>query len=379
MSSFTFHCFVNPHVPCNSSNLADAFNQFAIKFAEMMTTNGHEVFFYSNSKEQVTCTEFIPVLCEKDYIEIEREAGVSFNDGLYLVYSEKSQPIKNIIQKEYNKKTIEELKTRLTYKENEFFFHFYNLTTQEISQAYPYVKNVEMMMGCYYSFCKNVIFASTNFCRMSIETMNKSPEHHDVIPPIFKRSEFTYKNKKNGVILYLGRIQLSKGVGTVFELASLMPNVKFWIAGKGTLQNNILYIPSHDINSTCYHYDLSLYPNVTYLGFADLNKRRELLSDCSALIQPSQYQEPFGFNIIEAYLSGTPVITTNTGSFLEIVKNNITGYQCNHQQEFIDAINKIIQGKIKPYNCLNQGLKYEINNKSLYKKYLKFFKDSLTI
>ena len=48
--SFIFHCFANPTVPCNLKNIGDAFNQFAIKFSELMTNNGHEVLFYSNSK-----------------------------------------------------------------------------------------------------------------------------------------------------------------------------------------------------------------------------------------------------------------------------------------------------------------------------------------
>jgi hypothetical protein len=32
-----FHCLVNPYVPCNNENIADAFNQMAIKFAKLMT------------------------------------------------------------------------------------------------------------------------------------------------------------------------------------------------------------------------------------------------------------------------------------------------------------------------------------------------------
>jgi glycosyltransferase involved in cell wall biosynthesis len=375
---FIFHCFVNPTVPCNYTNTADAFNQFAIKFAELMTNKGHNVLFYSNSTEKVVCSEFIQVLTEADYFELEMKT-YSFNDGRYLIYNDTTEKFKNILKNDYNNKTIEILKEKIVGSKNEFFFHFYNCTTEIISKYYPTVKNVEMMMGCKYFFAKNVLFSTVSFLTETLNYMGKIPDNYEIIPPLFKKTEFTYIKEKNKTILYLARIQKCKGVHAVFHLASLMPTVNFVIAGEAKFVNNILYVPI-DLPKTDQDYSLyylDFYPNVKFTGFADIEKRKSLLSNCSALIQPTPYNEPFGFNIIEAYLSGTPVITSCKGSFLEIVKNNITGYLCNTVEDYIEAINNTISGKIKSYNCFNEGMKYEMNNSKIYKKYMKFFKNSL--
>ena len=45
-----------------------------------------------------------------------------------------------------------------------------------------------------------------------------------------------------------------------------------------------------------------------------------------ALIAPSEWEEPFGRIVIEAYQVGTPVIASAIGGLKELVKNGTTGF-----------------------------------------------------
>ena len=52
-------------------------------------------------------------------------------------------------------------------------------------------------------------------------------------------------------------------------------------------------------------------------------RKAELLADASALIFPVTWPEPFGLVVVEALMSGTPVIATRIGSLPELVNDRV--------------------------------------------------------
>jgi glycosyltransferase involved in cell wall biosynthesis len=70
--------------------------------------------------------------------------------------------------------------------------------------------------------------------------------------------------------------------------------------------------------------------NVVCLGEVGGTLKRELLSNASALLFPIDWEEPFGLVMIEAMLSGTPVLAFGRGSVPEIVEDGVTGYVCRN-------------------------------------------------
>ena len=72
--------------------------------------------------------------------------------------------------------------------------------------------------------------------------------------------------------------------------------------------------------------DLGLQNRVQFLGF-----RRDvpqLMASCDLVTHTSTAPEPFGRVIVEAMLSGTPVIAAAAGGALELVEPNCTGWLC---------------------------------------------------
>ena len=98
------------------------------------------------------------------------------------------------------------------------------------------------------------------------------------------------------------------------------------------------------------------YDHITYAGFLGPAERAELLGKARALFCPTLYLEAFGLVVIEAMMCGTPVITTDWGSFPEIVRQGVDGFRCVSMREFIDAamaVDGLDRGEIRAHALAN--------------------------
>lgn len=79
-------------------------------------------------------------------------------------------------------------------------------------------------------------------------------------------------------------------------------------------------------------------PHVRHLGNIGMIEKVPLLRDARALLAPIAWHEPFGLVLIEAMLSGCPVIAFGLGSVPELVEDDITGYVVRSACEMADLI-----------------------------------------
>ena len=93
------------------------------------------------------------------------------------------------------------------------------------------------------------------------------------------------------------------------------------------------------------------------------------MSNARALIIATKYAEPFGFVVIEALMSGTPVICSNWGAFVETVPHGIVGYRCQTLDHYIWAIHNI--DKINPQACRDWAMaNYSLTKvRTMYEEY----------
>ncbi|MCU1277746.1 MAG: glgA4, partial [bacterium] len=82
-------------------------------------------------------------------------------------------------------------------------------------------------------------------------------------------------------------------------------------------------------------------PGVTAVGEVGGREKRDLLADACALLFPVDWEEPFGLVMIEAMLSGTPVLAFGRGSVPEIVEDGVTGFVCRDVDEMAARLRAI--------------------------------------
>jgi glycosyltransferase involved in cell wall biosynthesis len=82
--------------------------------------------------------------------------------------------------------------------------------------------------------------------------------------------------------------------------------------------------------------------HVTYVGPVGPERRGELLGGARALLHLVNFDEPFGFSVVEAMACGTPVIANARGSMLEIVRSGENGYLVSSLDEAVSAVNAAV-------------------------------------
>ena len=110
-------------------------------------------------------------------------------------------------------------------------------------------------------------------------------------------SGFTFQPQKADYDLFLGRLHGAKGYRWAIEGAKRTGR-RLLIAGG---------------------WRPSFRRRIRFLGEVDGARKRELLAGARCLWMPAMWDEPFGLTLIEALLSGTPVLGTHRGALPEIV------------------------------------------------------------
>ncbi|HMC34895.1 MAG TPA: glycosyltransferase, partial [Myxococcales bacterium] len=90
------------------------------------------------------------------------------------------------------------------------------------------------------------------------------------------------------------------------------------------------------------YYDSEVRPliekhRVLEVGPVGGNRKAALMARARALLFPIQWEEPFGLVMIEAMLSGVPVLGAARGAVPEIVEDGITGVICDDATEMVAA------------------------------------------
>jgi glycosyltransferase involved in cell wall biosynthesis len=80
------------------------------------------------------------------------------------------------------------------------------------------------------------------------------------------------------------------------------------------------------------------HPLVEYVGELGDDEKEQFFQNALALVFPIDWPEPFGLVQIEALACGTPILATPRGSVPEVVEPGVTGYLCESNDEFVQAI-----------------------------------------
>lgn len=80
---------------------------------------------------------------------------------------------------------------------------------------------------------------------------------------------------------------------------------------------------------------------VRFIGAVGHVRKAELLGGARALLHLVNFDEPFGFSVVEALACGTPVVANRRGSMPEIVAEGVGGYLVDSVAEAVHAVHRI--------------------------------------
>lgn len=310
------HVLVNPRNPTGLMNRIDPFAVHAYKYIKHLSQH-YDMVHYGVPGAQVDC----------EHVDIN------------------TTPVEI---RAFNEKAGAQIRQRAS--DGDVIACFYGIENKLACEMNSNCKAVEPSIG----YRANGVFANyrafTSYAQMHFfygeRGMLMNPSWFDaVIPNPFTISEFEYNDQKEDYYLYFGRVCEEKGVHLAIQATEKLGK-KLIIAGPGSLR------------TLGYEKDPDHVQCVGYVN--DAEQRKQLMKNAKALFGLTYYVEPFGNMIIEANLSGTPVITTDWGAFPEIVIQEKTGYRTRSFSEIIDAMNSI--DKINPLDCRNHGLQFSDEN-----------------
>lgn len=310
----TVHLLSNPYGITDLQYRMDPFNVAIHKLITHLQSYGYRVYHYGHQSSDVPC-EHLSVISNDDLRPPDPSEMFRRDDRLIDLF---------------NRRTADKLDK--TKSPRDLVLCFWGISQQAAVAPHTDLYVVEPSIG-YRTEC---VFAPyrifTSYAQMHYyygqRNMLCAPSWFDaVIPNAFTVSEFEYRPAahKDDFVLYLGRVVQDKGLDICIQATERVGR-RLVIAGPGSLRSlGYTRTPSH----------------VECVGYVDVDRRRDLLSRARVLMAPTYYLEPFGNIVVEAMLSGTPVVTTDWGGFAETVVQGVTGYRCREFRSFVTALDHI--------------------------------------
>jgi glycosyltransferase involved in cell wall biosynthesis len=150
-------------------------------------------------------------------------------------------------------------------------------------------------------------FAKNKFLDSSLEV----PAEQLVVKPNFTDDLGVGEEQRENFFLFIGRLTEEKGIQTVLDAAAT-GDFTLKIIGDGPWRETVeTYSAKHQ--------------NIVYAGFKQKPYIISELKKCKALVFPSVWYEGFPMTILEAFSTGTPVITSKLGGMAEIVDDEKNG------------------------------------------------------
>jgi glycosyltransferase involved in cell wall biosynthesis len=128
-------------------------------------------------------------------------------------------------------------------------------------------------------------------------------------------------------LLFFGRIHPDKGTAEAIEVARRCGR-RLDIAG-------IIQDDEYFRAEVAPHIDGE---QVRYLGPVERSERAEVLGSAHALLHLIDFEEPFGYSVVEAMACGTPVIAYSRGSMGELITPRVTGFLVDDIDSAVAAV-----------------------------------------
>jgi glycosyltransferase involved in cell wall biosynthesis len=153
-----------------------------------------------------------------------------------------------------------------------------------------------------------------------------------------------YSEKKQNYFLFMSSMdwEMKKGLDVALSLAA-RHRLSLVVAGTGNNYKRIMRITA-----------LCRELGAEYVGDVRGKRKAELLTGAKAFLFPTRIDEAFGLGMVEALMSGTPVICSDKGACPEVITRDV-GFVCRHELDYVNAIRRVDQ--ISPQTCREKAMR----------------------
>ncbi len=182
------------------------------------------------------------------------------------------------------------------------------------------------LLSEFYRNCHDAVFVAISHdqARRELPLPRLSVIHHGLDP-----AKYACSDRPSDYVCFVSRLAPVKGPHTAIDV-SARAKVPIQVAGE-----------VHPPDRAFAERELSqrfAQPHVKFLGPVGMDVKVPLLRDARALLAPMDWNEPFGLILIEAMLSGCPVVAFPRGSVPELVDVGVTGFIARDQDEMTAII-----------------------------------------
>jgi glycosyltransferase involved in cell wall biosynthesis len=218
----------------------------------------------------------------------------------------------------------------------------------------------------------NVFIAPSSFLRKKFSEFGFDENRIVVLPNFYKEESqktLTSKTTKSRYFLFLGRIDLGKGLETLCRAAK-NAGIRLILAGEGPLKDDL---------SARYGSEM-----IKFVGFKTGKELSELRKEAWFLVLPSECYENNPFSIIESFADGVPAIGAKIGGIPELVKDGKTGFlfPAGNAVQLEETFRKAEKMSTKQRNSLGKNAKEQImeenNPRAYYKRVMAVYKKAIS-
>ena len=287
--------------------------------ADGLVGKGHEVFFYT-SKDVVS----------KAHI-VKGDENLTDTDPFYYQFRYRDSSEQKYATLEIIKRDFEYDLTMRAYKDaqsgnldilhsfHDFGAHYFNELTNfptvyTLHDPIPQTKDT-IEYHRLFKFKHHNFISISNFQRKGAAALNfVATIYHGL-----KLDDYEFQDKTGEYLIYFGRLLEDKGADLAIQ-AAIQTDHSLHIATSDIRSNR-----SEGFYKTAIEPFLDD-PHVTIQGFLEGKEKSDYIKNAKAFLMPLRWDEPFGLVMLEAMACGTPVIAYNRGSVSEIVRDGVTGF-----------------------------------------------------
>ncbi|MDD5551588.1 MAG: glycosyltransferase [Candidatus Pacebacteria bacterium] len=360
------------------------------KHISQINKNARVVRLRGGKKSYVQKTELFNILPEVylnflKFIEVKDNYDVfhgHYWDGAWMALKAKCQFSKPLIENFHSLGKIRQAtkKKYLTNKnETDYFQKRFDVEKETVERADAVVSlaksEKESLVKIYDSIPGKVKVIPGGVNLQKFKPLSKE-----------KARESLRIDQKNFVLLYVGRLEWRKGIGSLITATKLLkkkiPNIKIVIVG-GKIhgkEKNVLDFKEYErlLEKAKKEKVENL---IKFTGMINHRRLRNFYSAADALIVPSYY-EPFGLVALEGMATKIPVIVSAVGGLKEIISHKKTGllFKARSPVDIKNKVQMLYSSKRLQEKLIKNGYKYVSKNHSWpfiakkisdeYKKYI---------